>query len=213
MGRVRRSIGRGFLGMHRFGGRVRAKSFSVFAGGAFAAFGKRSVMQPPVRLSGERRIQIGNDVFLGAGGWLQTLDGTGTGVALRIGDGTRAAGGCVISAAESVTIGRKVLMARNCHVSDHMHAYDDPDVAILDQGITRVAPVVIGDGAWLGENVVIYPGVNVGAGAVIAANSVVLDDVPARAVAHGAPARVVRRLSAPPARGPRRTRPTPVASA
>jgi acetyltransferase-like isoleucine patch superfamily enzyme len=41
------------------------------------------------------------------------------------------------------------------------------------------------------------PGVTIGAGAVIGANAVVLEDVPARAVAVGAPARVVRRLDEP----------------
>ena len=55
-------------------------------------------------------------------------------------------------------------------------------------------PVEIGDGAWLGENVVVGPGVCIGRGAVIGANAVVLDDVPERSVAVGAPARIVRSL-------------------
>ena len=54
--------------------------------------------------------------------------------------------------------------------------------------------MTIGDGAWLGENVVVGPGVSIGRNAVIGANAVVLDDVPERAVAVGAPARIVRRL-------------------
>ena len=55
-------------------------------------------------------------------------------------------------------------------------------------------PVVIEDGAWLGENVVVCPGVRIGKGAVIGANSVVLRDVPARSLAVGAPATVVREI-------------------
>jgi acetyltransferase-like isoleucine patch superfamily enzyme len=51
--------------------------------------------------------------------------------------------------------------------------------------------VVIGAGAWLGANAVVI-GCTVGEGAVIGAGSVVTTDVPARAVAIGAPARVVR---------------------
>jgi acetyltransferase-like isoleucine patch superfamily enzyme len=74
-----------------------------------------------------------------------------------------------------------------------MHAFDDRTMAVLDQGVTRVAAVEIGDGAWLGENVVVGPGVRIGPGAVIGANSVVLHDVPAHTVAVGAPARVVER--------------------
>jgi hypothetical protein len=46
---------------------VRAKTFSLAASGAFASFGVRSVIEPPVRLAGEARISIGDDVFVGAG--------------------------------------------------------------------------------------------------------------------------------------------------
>ena len=71
---------------------------------------------------------------------------------------------------------------------------------MLAQGVTRVAPVEIGDGAWLGENVVIGPGVRIGRGAVVGANAVVLQSVPDHAVAVGAPARVVRRFAQSPER-------------
>ena len=67
---------------------------------------------------------------------------------------------------------------------------------MLDQGITRIGPVEICDGAWLGQNVVIGPNVRVGIGSVVGANSVVLSDVPDFSVAVGAPARVVRSFGA-----------------
>lgn len=162
--------------------------------GSFASFGSRSVIQPPVRLMGERRIAVGNGVFVGAGSWLQVLKGDGERVALELGDGTSIAGNCVVSAAQSVRVGARVLIARGVYISDHSHAYEDMGRAVLDQGVTQVDPVEVCDGAWLGENVVIGPGVRVGRGAVIGANSVVLDDVPDHCIAVGAPAKVVRRL-------------------
>jgi acetyltransferase-like isoleucine patch superfamily enzyme len=177
---------------YRLAVRVRDKAFSLLAGRSFAAFGRRSVIQLPVRLSGERRIDVGDGVFVGAGSWLQVLEGPDTGVALTIGDGTSIAGSCVLSAAVSIRLGRKVLFARNVYVADHAHRFDDPTRAVLDQGIDDLGPVEIGDGAWLGQNVVVCPGVTIGRGAVIGANSVVLDDVPDFGVAVGAPARVVR---------------------
>lgn len=191
---MRELIGRTFLGAYRLAGRGWGKAFSLLAAGGFASFGKRSVLQPPVRLKGEHRIAVGDDVFVGAGSWLQTLSDDDEGVALRIGDGTSIVGGCVLSATRSLTLGKKVLLARNVYIADHSHAFDDVTRAVLDQGIDRVAPVEIGDGAWLGENVVVGPGVHIGRGAVIGANAVVLEDVPAHGVAVGAPARVVRRL-------------------
>ena len=50
--------------------------------------------------------------------------------------------------------------------------------------------VEIGAGAWIGANSVVV-GCRVGAGAVVGANSVVLHDVPDHAIVAGAPARVV----------------------
>ena len=188
-----RSIGRAFLHVSRTWTRGRAKAFSLLASGAFASFGRHSVLEPPLRLSGEARIAVGSEVYVGAGSWLQTL-GDSDDVALWIHDGASIAGSCVLSAVSSVTVGRSVLLARNVYVSDHIHAYRDTSRPVLAQGVDRVEPVVIGDGAWLGQNVVVCPGVTIGRGAVVGANSVVLDDVPDFALAVGAPARVVRKF-------------------
>jgi acetyltransferase-like isoleucine patch superfamily enzyme len=189
----RRLLGRLFVAAYRGGSRVWGKGFSLLVSGAFASYGRHSVLQPPVRLEGERRIAIGDDVFVGGGSWLQVIDGEeGDGVVLSLGDGTSLAGGCVLSAVSSVRLGRQVLLARNVYVADHGHAFEDVGRAVLAQGITGIAPVEICDGAWLGENVVVCAGVRIGRGAVVGANAVVLDDVPDHAVAVGAPARVVR---------------------
>jgi acetyltransferase-like isoleucine patch superfamily enzyme len=192
--RMTRALGKGSVGAYALVTRVRARAFSTMVSGAFERFGPRSVLQPPIRLGGERWIAIGADVFVGAGSYLQVLYSDTAHGHLEIGDGTSMTGNCVLSAAGSITLGRKVLLARNVYIADHRHRFDDPGVAIMDQGVEQVEPIVIGDGAWLGQNVVVGPGVTIGAGAVIGANSVVLSDVPARSVAVGAPARVVRTL-------------------
>jgi acetyltransferase-like isoleucine patch superfamily enzyme len=181
------------IGLYKAGRRTRDKLFSLLVKPAFASFGRNSVLQPPIRLDGERRIAIGERVFVGAGSWLQVLDGPDVqSPAIEIGDGTSIAGNCVLSAAHSIRLAEKVLLARNVYVADHRHAFADRELAVLDQGVEQVAPVEIGAGAWLGQNVVVGPGVRIGRGAVVGANAVVLDDVPDHSVAVGAPARVVR---------------------
>lgn len=189
---VPRSLGRRFLNAHRLRARARAKSFSLLAAGAFAEFGRASVIEPPVRIEGERHIAIGSRVFVGADSWLHVEEPCDVPIALTIGDGTSISGHCVLSAAQSVRLGRDVLIARGVYVSDHSHAFAAPGRPVLAQGLTGIAPVVIEDGAWLAENVVVCPGVTIGRGAVVGANSVVTSDVPAGAVAVGAPARIVR---------------------
>ncbi|MBK9348492.1 MAG: acetyltransferase [Burkholderiales bacterium] len=52
--------------------------------------------------------------------------------------------------------------------------------------------VTIGHDTWIGHGVVIMPGVTIGNGAVIGSNAVVTKDVPAYAIAAGAPAKVLR---------------------
>jgi acetyltransferase-like isoleucine patch superfamily enzyme len=52
--------------------------------------------------------------------------------------------------------------------------------------------VNIGDGAWLAARVTVLPGAQIGAGAVIAAGSVVSGHIPDGAVAGGIPARILR---------------------
>jgi lipopolysaccharide O-acetyltransferase len=106
-----------------------------------------------------------------------------------------------ISAAASVTLGRDVLVARGVHLGDHDHAFTDPGRPASWQGIANAAPVMIGDGAWLGHNVTVTAGVSIGRGAVIAAGAVVTRDVPPFSLAVGIPARVVRSwapVTAPP---------------
>jgi virginiamycin A acetyltransferase len=52
---------------------------------------------------------------------------------------------------------------------------------------------VIGNDVWIGQNAVILPGVHIGDGAVIGANSVVGSDIEPYTVAVGDPARAVRK--------------------
>ena len=58
-----------------------------------------------------------------------------------------------------------------------------------------VTPTVVGNGASIGANATIVCGVTIGEGAVVGAGSVVIDDVPARTLVVGNPARFVRLLT------------------
>lgn len=68
------------------------------------------------------------------------------------------------------------------------------------QGMTRGErrPIRIGSNVWIGFESCVLPGVTIGDGAVVGARSVVTEDIPARAVAVGNPARVVRILEGSP---------------
>lgn len=170
---------------------LQARTFSRMVARSFLSYGAGTRLVPPIEIYGPRRISIGAHVHVGPGSWLYTANEHAR---LEIGERTRMSGLCVLSAAQRVRLGRAVLLGRNVYIADHTHGVARAGVPVFEQELERVMPVEIGDGAWLGQNVVILPGVTVGAGAVVGANSVVAADVAPRTVVVGAPARVVREL-------------------
>ena len=188
-------LSRLFVLAYRASIRLRGKMFSLLISGAFAHFGKNTVLMYPIRLNGEERIAIGDQVYIGTGSWLQTLpDQDNKAVAVSIGSGASFAGSCVISAVRSVTLEENVLLARNVYISDHIHKYTDINVPVMAQGMDKILPVLVKRGAWLGQNVVVCPGVTIGVGAVVGANSVVTTSIPDYCLAAGAPARVLKTI-------------------
>jgi len=94
-------------------------------------------------------------------------------------------GGC------GIVVEDDVIMGPNVYVTDHNHGYEDVTVPIWEQW-PKEAPVRIGAGSWIGANVVVLPGADIGRNVTVAAGSVVRGHVPDRCVVAGAPARVVR---------------------
>lgn len=182
--------------MDRNARRAFCKLFSSFISRGFYQWGHGSRAAPPLRVNGEGWISIGRSVYMGADCWLnaEPLEAVTLPVIL-IGDGCNFTGACMISAVRLVALGKDVLVARNVYIADHDHAYADTSQAIIRQGVGSVGEVVIEDGAWLGQNVVVTSGVRIGRGAVVGANAVVTADVPDYSLAVGAPARVVKTWS------------------
>jgi len=67
------------------------------------------------------------------------------------------------------------------------HVINDRTIELRTKG-KETGPIDVGDGAWVGYNAVILPGVNIGTGAVVGAGAVVTDDVPDWTVVGGVPA-------------------------
>jgi acetyltransferase-like isoleucine patch superfamily enzyme len=131
-------------------------------------------------------IVIGDDFAVASRFGAATL-ATGVGGRLEIGNGVVINYGTFVRAASRVTLGDGVMIGPFCVVSD----------ADVDD---EARPIEIGERVWLAARVVVRPGVRIGANAVIAAGSVVENDIPANAIASGAPARVLRvRGQIPPA--------------
>ncbi|MBA6301927.1 acyltransferase [Colwellia sp. MB02u-14] len=115
------------------------------------------------------------------------------GAVIKIGSNTRIHGTC-IHANQSIKIGKNCLIAANCHIFDNNgHDISFPLVANRVNTKGKSIPVEIKDNVWIGANSIILPGVTIGEGSVISANSVVNIDIPAMVVAGGNPAIIIKK--------------------
>lgn len=128
--------------------------------------------------------RCGRDVIVKSRAYFGTGDGLIVGDRSQIGQGSRIGHG--------VVLGCDVIMGPDVVIFTGGHAYADPDNPINLQGATPNRPVVVGDDVWIGTRVIVMPGVQIGAGAVVGAASVVTKDVPPYAVVAGNPARVIK---------------------
>jgi len=175
--------------------RLQSKIFTFFASKSFKSFGEKSTIQLPVRIWGESKTVIGKNVFIGPGCCLLALDGeAGESGKIKIGDRCSFTGDLTITSHLEVVIEDDVLMGRNIHISDHAHKFSEVQTPIKNQGNTKPELVKIGRGVWLGQGVVVCPGVKIGEYSVIGANSVVTKDVPRNSLAVGTPAKVIRKI-------------------
>lgn len=94
-----------------------------------------------------------------------------------------------------ITIGDRVSMAPRITLVTTSHPNDS---LIRPFAPEKTGPIVIEADAWLGAGVVVLPGVTIGRGAVVGANSVVTENVPPLHVVAGQPARTLRVLTPPP---------------
>lgn len=119
---------------------------------------------------------------------------------LRIGDGTG------IGHQTKLTIGKAISIGKNCRIASGVHILDSsghpskPDERMqgLPPSDSEVRSVTIEDNVWIGARATIFPGVTIGEGSVVSAQSVVIADVPPYTVVAGNPARRVASLRADP---------------
>ena len=116
----------------------------------------------------------------------------GPGALLQIGDDCGFSG-TVIAAQQQIILGQRVMCGANVTITDADRHPLDPAARARGEG-GATAPIQIGDDVWLGMNVLVLKGVQIGAGAVVAANSVVVSDIPPGCLAGGQPAKVLRVL-------------------
>lgn len=102
-----------------------------------------------------------------------------------------------ITSINSISIGDCLLTGRDVTITDNSHGSvkkEEVNVAPLIRPLYSKGKVCIGDNVWLGDKVTILPGVTLGNGCIVAANSVVTKSFPDNSVVAGNPAKLIKQL-------------------
>ena len=97
--------------------------------------------------------------------------------------------GCTFFGRGGITIGDGVFIAPKVNLITINHD-PDPD----NRSATYGRSIIIEDKVWIGINATVLPGVRIGYGSIVGANSVVTHDVPPMTVVGGNPARFIKKI-------------------
>jgi len=162
----------------------------------------------PRTIVNPEKMFLGNDIWLGPGSLLIAITRYPTlpmqhpekelfdqrfDPKITIGNRVTSTAGLQIIAMREIIIEDDVLFASNINITDGLHGYETANEPYKYQRMFRIAPILIKRGCWIGQNVVILPGVTIGEFTIIGANSVVTRSIPDRCIAVGSPARVVKK--------------------
>ena len=173
IGKAPRDAGEGERPLAVGAGAVIRPFTTIYAGSTFGAH-----LQTGQGASIREDNYVGDDVSIGTNAVLEFGN--------RIGSRVRIHSGCFL---ELVTIEDDVFVGPNVVFTDDPHPMGCPRYKDCKGG------AVVRRLARIGTNATILPGVEIGEGGLIGSGSVVVNDVPAGAVAAGNPARVIKRVS------------------
>ena len=163
-------------------------------------FPNARIIRFPIDLRGKKFIQVSKGFTTGVGCRIEAYPETDKKV-LFFGENFQMNDYVHITAMESVKIGNNVLLASKIYISDCSHGSysgdendSHPDSIPHDRPLSS-KPVVIEDNVWLGEFVSVLPGVTIGKGSIVGANSVVSKNLPPYVIAVGTPAKPIKKFN------------------
>ena len=179
--------------------KIKQKIYTGWLYRSFNSFGAQSHLEPCASLlRGMKYISIGAHTFIAKNIQLTAWD-TYIGIShtpqIIIGDGCSIGEDNHITAINKIIIGNNVLTGKKVLITDNSHGISEKammEIPPLKRPLCSKGGVIIEDNVWIGEKASILPGVHIGCGSIIAANSVVTHDVPAYTLAAGIPARIIK---------------------
>ncbi|RXM42304.1 DapH/DapD/GlmU-related protein [Flavobacterium sp. YO12] len=154
----------------------------------------------PIYLKGAKYITVGENFDCDQRLRLDAIDeflGEKFSPEIIIGNNVSIQKDCHIGAINRIVIGNNVLLASKVYISDHSHGEINKNSILLPPSRRKLfskGSVIIEDNVWIGEGVVVLPGVTIGENTIVGANAVVTKSILKNSVVGGNPARVIREL-------------------
>lgn len=181
--------------------KIRRVVYTGYCAVGFKSFGKNIVIEPYLLgLKGRQYISIGDDSYISKGVLLTAWDSfkkESFTPEIKIGRNCGIGANSHITAINGIYIGDNVLTGLDVLITDNAHGATERgllDISPNMRPLVSKGPVIIGDNVWIGEKASIMPGVTIGKGSIVAANSVVTHDVPPYSVVGGIPAKILKQL-------------------
>jgi maltose O-acetyltransferase len=106
---------------------------------------------------------------------------------------------CELYGHGGIEIGRGTVLGAHVTLIASNHRFEGPELTMLPfDDKSGKTGITIGRGVWIGQNALVLPGVTLGSHSVIAAGSVVTNDVAPGTIHAGVPARLIRVRKMPP---------------
>lgn len=97
---------------------------------------------------------------------------------LRIGESVFFNNYCSINCLDKIEIGSNTIFGEGVKMYDHNHLFVTAPEIIVSKEEFKTSPIKIGKNCWIGSNVTILKGVNVGDNVIIGANNLIYKSVP-----------------------------------
>lgn len=152
---------------------------------ALFSIGNTSYIRGNAHIRG-RAVSLGDEVFITSGFRVGGGGRNGPEACLTIGDRCTMHNN-FINVARPVTVGNDVGFSPETILITHGYWQ-----SVLEGYSANYAPITIHDWVILGMRVIVLPGVEIGEGTIVGAGSIVTKALPARSVAVGVPARVIK---------------------
>ena len=142
---------------------------------------KGSMMETRLLMEKDSRMIIDGDFEAFSGSYIRVIE-----------NGVLILHGGFINENVQITCGDRIEIGKGCAIARDVviRSYDGHVLSTKSHSISK--PIFIGEHVWIGQRATILKGVSIGDGAIIAAGALVTSNIPAKCLAGGVPAKVLR---------------------